>query len=58
MAGSLATVGFVDKIGWDKDEIFGYTIIAISALMTFLGVRSYPHFLVILHPEMKNHAFG
>lgn len=37
----LATIPFVDKIGFDKGEILGYTIIVLSALMIFFGVRSY-----------------
>ena len=37
----LATVPFADKIGWEKGEILGHTVIALSALMVFFGVRSY-----------------
>jgi hypothetical protein len=37
----LATIPFVDKIGWEKGEILGYTTIVLSALMIFFGVRSY-----------------
>jgi hypothetical protein len=37
----LATLPFVEKIGWDKGEILGYTMIVLSALMVFFGVRSY-----------------
>jgi uncharacterized protein DUF4199 len=37
----LATIPFVDKIGWEKGEILGYTTIVLSALMVFFGVRSY-----------------
>jgi Protein of unknown function (DUF4199) len=37
----LVTIPFVDKIGWEKGEIFGYTGIVLSALMVFFGVRSY-----------------
>jgi hypothetical protein len=36
----LATVPFVDKIGFDKGEILGYTVIVLTALITFFGVRS------------------
>ncbi len=36
-----ATIPFVDKIGWDKGEILGYTVIVLSALMVYFGVRSY-----------------
>ncbi|HXN21676.1 MAG TPA: hypothetical protein VOA41_02915 [Candidatus Dormibacteraeota bacterium] len=37
----LATMPFADKIGWDKGEILGYTVIVLSSLMVFFGVRSY-----------------
>jgi hypothetical protein len=37
----VATVPFVDKIGFDKGEILGYTIIVLSFLMVFFGIRSY-----------------
>jgi Protein of unknown function (DUF4199) len=37
----LITIPFVDKIGWEKGEIFGYTTIVLSALLVFFGVRSY-----------------
>lgn len=37
----LATIPFVDKIGWEKGEILGYTMIVVSALIVFFGVRSY-----------------
>jgi len=37
----LATIPFADKIGWEKGEILGYTVIVLSALMVFFGVRSY-----------------
>ena len=37
----LVTVPFVDKIGWEKGEILGYTSIVLSALLVFFGVRSY-----------------
>lgn len=40
-AGMLATLPFADKIGWDKGAVVGYTIIILSALMVFFGVRSY-----------------
>jgi hypothetical protein len=40
-ANMLATIPFVDKIGWDKGAILGYTVIVLSALMVFFGVRSY-----------------
>lgn len=37
----LITVPFVDKIGWDKGEILGYTSIVLAALVIFFGIRSY-----------------
>src|SRR5882672_7519030 len=37
----LVTIPFTDRIGWEKGEILGYTIIVLSALMVFFGVRSY-----------------
>ena len=37
----VATVPFVDKIGFDKGEILGYTVIVLSFLMVFFGIRSY-----------------
>jgi hypothetical protein len=37
----LATIPFVESIGWEKGEILGYTTIVLSALMVFFGVRSY-----------------
>ncbi len=43
MAGGmmLGTLPFVDKIGFEKGEILGYTTIVLAALMVFFGVRSY-----------------
>lgn len=37
----LATIPVADAIGFDKGEIIGYTIIVLSALMVFFGIRSY-----------------
>lgn len=37
----LVSIPFVDKIGWEKGEILGYTTIVLSALLVFFGVRSY-----------------
>jgi len=37
----LASLPFVNKIGYDKGEILGYTIIVLSALLVFFGIRSY-----------------
>jgi hypothetical protein len=37
----LVTLPFADKIGFEKGEILGYTVMVLSALMVFFGVRSY-----------------
>jgi hypothetical protein len=37
----LGTLPFIDKIGFEKGYILGYTTIVLSALMVFFGVRSY-----------------
>jgi hypothetical protein len=37
----LAALRLEDKIGYDKGEILGYTIIVLSALLVFFGIRSY-----------------
>ncbi len=37
----LGTLPFVEKIGFEKGYILGYTTIVLSALMVFFGVRSY-----------------
>jgi Protein of unknown function (DUF4199) len=37
----VLTLPFVDKIGFEKGLILGYTTIVLSALMVFFGVRSY-----------------
>jgi hypothetical protein len=37
----VATVPFEDKIGFDKGEFVGYTIIVLSFLLVFFGIRSY-----------------
>lgn len=36
-----ATVPFADKIGFDKGEYLGYTVIVLSFLLVFFGIRSY-----------------
>jgi len=36
-----ATLPFADQIGFDKGEIVGYTIIVLSFLLVFFGIRSY-----------------
>jgi hypothetical protein len=37
----LATVPFMDRIGFDRGVIFGYTAILLSFLLVFFGIRSY-----------------
>ena len=37
----IATMPFADSMGWDTAEIVGYTIIVLSFLLVFFGVRSY-----------------
>jgi len=37
----LMTVPFMDRIGFDRGEIIGYTAILASFLVVFFGVRSY-----------------
>jgi uncharacterized protein DUF4199 len=37
----LATVPFIDRIGFDKGVIVGYTAMVLSFLLVFFGVRSY-----------------
>jgi len=37
----LLTVPFLDRIGFDHGEIFGYSAIVLSFLLVFFGVRSY-----------------
>ena len=37
----LLTVPFLDTIGFDYGEIFGYTAILLSFLLVFFGIRSY-----------------
>jgi len=37
----VAAVPFMDKIGFDKGEYFGYTAIVLSFLLVFFGIRSY-----------------
>jgi hypothetical protein len=37
----IATVPFEDKIGFDKAEYLGYTLIVLSFLLVFFGIRSY-----------------
>ena len=37
----LLTLPFLDRIGFDRGEILGYTMIVASFLLVFFGVRSY-----------------
>jgi hypothetical protein len=37
----LATLPFVDAIGFDKGEFVGYTALVLSFLLVFFGIRSY-----------------
>ena len=37
----LVTLPLIDRIGFDKAEILGYTTIVLSFLLVFFGVRSY-----------------
>jgi hypothetical protein len=37
----VATVPFADRIGFDKGEYLGYTVIVLSFLLVFFGIRSY-----------------
>lgn len=37
----FAMLPFVDKIGFDKGAIVGYTTITVSFLLVFFGIRSY-----------------
>jgi Protein of unknown function (DUF4199) len=37
----LATLPFIDAIGFDKGAILGYTTMVLAGLLVFFGVRSY-----------------
>ena len=37
----LVNMAFVDKIGFDRGLIVGYTVIVLSFLLVFFGIRSY-----------------
>lgn len=37
----LATVPFMDRIGFDRGVVVGYTAIVLSFLLVFFGIRSY-----------------
>jgi Protein of unknown function (DUF4199) len=37
----LATIPFMDSIGFDRGEVIGYTTMVLAFLLVFFGVRSY-----------------
>ena len=37
----LATMLFIDRIGFDKGVFVGYTAIVLSFMLVFFGIRSY-----------------
>jgi hypothetical protein len=37
----LITIPFATRIGFDKSEFVGYTVMVLSFLMVFFGIRSY-----------------
>jgi len=37
----LATVPFMDRIGFDKGQVIGYTTMVLSFLMVYFGIRTY-----------------
>ncbi len=37
----LATLPFMDRIGFDRGEVIGYTTMVLAFLLIFFGVRSY-----------------
>jgi hypothetical protein len=37
----LATLPFMDSIGFDRGEVIGYTTMVLAFLLVFFGVRSY-----------------
>jgi Protein of unknown function (DUF4199) len=37
----LATIPFMDSIGFDRGEVVGYTTMVLAFLLVFFGVRSY-----------------
>ena len=37
----LLTLPFLDRIGFDKGEVIGYTTMVLAFLMVYFGVRSY-----------------
>jgi hypothetical protein len=37
----VATIPFADRIGFDHSYLVGYTVIVLSFLLVFFGIRSY-----------------
>ena len=37
----LATLPFLDRIGFDKGEVIGYTTMVLSFLFVYFGIKSY-----------------
>ena len=37
----FANVSFIDRIGFDRGVVVGYTVIVLSFLMVYFGIRSY-----------------
>jgi hypothetical protein len=37
----LATIPFLDRIGFDRGEVIGYTTMVLAFLLVFFGIRSY-----------------
>ena len=37
----LATMPFMDRIGFDRGAVIGYTAIVLSFLFVFFGIRAY-----------------
>jgi hypothetical protein len=37
----LGTMSFIDRIGFDRGVIVGYTVIVLSFVLVFFGIRSY-----------------
>lgn len=37
----IGMMQFIDRIGFDRGEIFGYTVLVLSSLLIFFGVRSF-----------------
>ena len=37
----FATLPFIDKIGFDKGVIVGYTTMVLAFMLVFFGIRSY-----------------